>query len=115
MNLEEGRKEEGKKLLEELVKYIPTDNFPPRMLFADDLLRFGFSDLALNCLKPFIKYNENAELKYIRMLINTGEEVYILEAEILLNERLTDQTHNLNLLKLKIDLLSLLSGCLNRK
>ena len=75
------------------------------MLFADDLLRFGFSDLALNCLKPFIKYNENAELKYIRMLINTGEEVYILEAEILLNERLTDQAHNLNLLKLKIDLL----------
>ena len=58
--LEKGDKEKGQGLFKKLVSSIPTDNFPPRMIFADDLLKYGFNDLALDCLKPFIKYNDHA-------------------------------------------------------
>lgn len=105
INLENGNKETGLELLSKLVQNIPADNFPPRMIFADDLLKYGCNNLALDCLKPFIQYNENAVSKYIHTLISTGGESNLSEAERLLNEKLSNEEKTLQWLKLKIDLL----------
>jgi tetratricopeptide (TPR) repeat protein len=105
INFNKGYKNKALELFKALLAGIPADNFPPRAIFAEDMYKCGFSDLALGCLKPFIQYNDKAELRYIQMLILTEEEKNLLEAETLINNKLQKPENSLQWLKLKIDLL----------
>lgn len=61
--------ESAREHFEKAIASIKQDNYPPRSAIAERCLRYEFVDLAVNCLKPFIAFNEDAKRRYVEIVL----------------------------------------------
>jgi tetratricopeptide (TPR) repeat protein len=100
---EKNRKEEGVACFKKLVESNMVENYPPRALFAETLIRYDLLDLAIVFLKPFSGYNEKARLRLAQIMVNTENPIYINDIAQLLDENASDLSKHLEWKRLKVD------------
>lgn len=71
-----------------MIKSIPVDDFPPRLLLARFVRSKGYIDLAINCLEPFTTYNDEAQRMYVYDVIRNGTDEQKNKADKIIDGKL---------------------------
>lgn len=81
----------GETYFQKIIENLKVENYPPRMLFAQEMLQCNFPQLALNCLKPYISFNDNAKKIYVQIALDNNLNTNYKEInEIFENKEIED-------------------------
>jgi hypothetical protein len=87
-----------------MISTIPTDNYLPRLVFAEHLINCNLIDIALKCLEPYLNYSYEAQKLYVCYAIKTNEITAQAKTEQIINKYINDNEDAEYWLKVAIDL-----------
>lgn len=87
-----------------MVETIPSDNYPPRIIFARHLRSKNEIALCLRCLEPFLPFNYEAQKLYVYDAVRPGNEKYYAKADELIDYHINENTDSSYWLGNKVEL-----------
>lgn len=72
-----------------MIESIPSDDFPPRLLFAKLVRSKNFIELSLKCLKPYLDYSHEAQRLFVYDAVKSDTVEFITIANEIIDRHLT--------------------------